>query len=83
VELLAAWGVSKSLVRGVITTRMILPMMMKIESIKSHLDCEIIGVVPYSVKACSMSQISGQPIVLIHQDNIAAMSLIEIADKLA
>jgi MinD-like ATPase involved in chromosome partitioning or flagellar assembly/ActR/RegA family two-component response regulator len=81
-ELLAAWGVSKSLIRGVITNRIILPMMMKIETIKSHLDCEIIGVIPFSQEACSMSQISGQPIVLFHQDNLAATSLIEIANKL-
>ncbi len=82
-ELLAVWGISKSLIRGVITNRIIMPMMMKIESIKSHLDCEIIGVMPFSEEACSMSQISGQPITLFHKDNIAAISLIEIADKLA
>jgi MinD-like ATPase involved in chromosome partitioning or flagellar assembly len=82
-ELLASWGVSKSSIKGVITTRIILPIMMKIENIKSHLDCEILGIIPFSEEACSMSQISGQPIALFHQDNIAAISLIEIADKLA
>jgi MinD-like ATPase involved in chromosome partitioning or flagellar assembly len=82
-ELLPAWGVSNNSIKGVVTTRIILPMMMKIENIKSHLDCEILGIIPFSEEACSMSQISGQPIALFHQDNIAAISLIEIADKLA
>jgi MinD-like ATPase involved in chromosome partitioning or flagellar assembly len=82
-ESLGAWGISKTLIKGIVTTRIILPMMMKIENIKSHLDCEILGVIPYSVEACSMSQISGQPIVLFQQDNNAAVSLIEIANKLS
>jgi MinD-like ATPase involved in chromosome partitioning or flagellar assembly/CheY-like chemotaxis protein len=81
-ELLAIWGISKSLIRSVVTNRIMLPMMMKIESIKSHFDCEIIGIIPFSEEACSMSQISGQPITTFHKDNIAAISLTEIANKL-
>jgi MinD-like ATPase involved in chromosome partitioning or flagellar assembly/ActR/RegA family two-component response regulator len=77
------WGMNGALKGAIITNRIILPMAMKIENIKSHLGCKIIGIVPYSVEACSMSQISGQPIALFQPTNIAALSLIEITNKLA
>jgi len=56
---------------------------MKLENIKTHLNCDILGSVPYSVEACSMSQISGQPIALFQPSNIAAVALIDLANRLA
>lgn len=82
-ELFKLWGLGGATTGVVITNRIVLPISMKLENIRSHLGCEIIGIVPYSVEACSMSQISGQPITHFQPNNPAATSLIEIANRLA
>jgi MinD-like ATPase involved in chromosome partitioning or flagellar assembly/ActR/RegA family two-component response regulator len=68
-ELFKSWGLGGANIGAVITHRIVLPMSMKLENIKTHLNCDILGAVPYSLEACSMSQISGQPIALF-QPNI-------------
>lgn len=82
-ELFKSWGLGDANIGAVITNRIVLPISMKLENIKTHLNCDILGLVPYSVEACSMSQISGQPIALFQPNNIAAIALIELANILA
>ena len=82
-ELFKSWGLGDANIGAVITNRIVLPISMKLENIKTHLNCDILGSVPYSVEACSMSQISGQPIALFQPNNIAAVALIELANRLA
>jgi MinD-like ATPase involved in chromosome partitioning or flagellar assembly/ActR/RegA family two-component response regulator len=82
-ELFKSWGLGDANIGAVITNRIVLPISMKLENIKTHLNCDILGSVPYSVEACSMSQISGQPIALFQPNNIAAVALIDLANRLA
>lgn len=82
-ELFKSWGLGDANIGAVITNRIVLPISMKLENIKTHLNCDILGSVPYSVEACSMSQISGQPIALFQPNNIAAVALIALANRLA
>lgn len=82
-ELFKSWGLGDANIGAVITNRIVLPISMKLENIKTHLNCDILGSVPYSVEACSMSQISGQPIALFQPSNIAAVALIDLANRLA
>ena len=82
-ELFKSWGLGDANIGAVITNRIVLPISMKLENIKTHLNCDILGLVPYSVEACSMSQISGQPIALFQPSNIAAVALIDLANRLA
>ena len=82
-ELFKSWGLGDANIGAVITNRIVLPVSMKLENIKTHLNCDILGVVPYSAEACSMSQISGQPIVLFQPNNIAAVALIALANRFA
>jgi MinD-like ATPase involved in chromosome partitioning or flagellar assembly/ActR/RegA family two-component response regulator len=81
-ELFKSWGLGDANIGAVITNRIVLPISMKLETIKTHLNCDILGVVPYSLEACSMSQISGQPIALFQPNNIAAVALIALARAL-
>ncbi len=82
-ELFKSWGLGDANIGAVITNRIVLPISMKLENIKTHLNCDILGSVPYSVEACSMSQISGQPIAIFQPNNIAAVALIALANRLA
>jgi MinD-like ATPase involved in chromosome partitioning or flagellar assembly/ActR/RegA family two-component response regulator len=82
-ELFKFWGLGDANIGAVITNRIVLPISMNLENIKTHLNCDILGSVPYSVEACSMSQISGQPIALFQPNNIAAVALIALANVLA
>ncbi len=82
-ELFRSWGLGDANIGAVITNRIVLPVSMKLENIKTHLNCEILGAVPYSEEACSMSQISGQPIALFQPNNISAAALIALANRLA
>jgi septum formation inhibitor-activating ATPase MinD len=82
-ELLKSYGLGDANIGAVITNRIVLPISMKLEDIKTHLNCDILGAVPYSEEACSMSQIAGQPIALFQPNNIAAVALIALANRLA
>ncbi|MGC2432454.1 MAG: response regulator [Desulfobaccales bacterium] len=82
-ELIKSWGLGDANIGAVITNRIVLPISMKLEDIKTHLNCDILGAVPYSEEACSMSQIAGQPIALFQPNNIAAVALIALANRLA
>jgi two-component system NtrC family response regulator len=82
-ELFKSWGLGDANIGAVITNRIVLPISMNLENIKTHLNCDILGSVPYSVEACSMSQISGQPITIFQPNNFAAVALIALANILA
>lgn len=82
-ELCRSRGLGGAKTGVVVTNRIVLPVSLKLGNIQSHLNCEILGVLPYSVEACSMSQISGQPIVFFQPNNVATIALIELANKLA
>ncbi len=82
-ELFKSWGLGDANIGAVITNRIVLPISMTLENIKTHLNCDILGAVPYSVEACSMSQISAQPIAIFQPNNIAAVALSALANILA
>ena len=82
-EIIKLWGINPSLVGLVVVTRMVFPVSLSNEEIKSRVGCDILGLVPYSLEACLTAQKAGKPIVLADPGNIAADSLIRIARQLA
>jgi septum formation inhibitor-activating ATPase MinD len=81
-ELLRSWGVSAGLVGAIIVRREIAARAMKLPEISSQLGCDIIGVMPPAGEVCIVAQERGVPLVFYQPDNIAAVSLSEIATRL-
>jgi len=82
-ELLRSWGVGVGLVGAVVVRRVMAARAMKLSEIRARLGCEIAGVVPPAVESCVVAQERGIPLVLYQPDNTAAISLTEIATRLA
>lgn len=80
-ELLKSWGVSGGIVEAVVVNRAELAM--DLREIRARLGCEIVGVVPPARPACLAAQERGTPLVLHQPESLAAISLTEIARRLA
>jgi DNA-binding response OmpR family regulator len=81
-ELLRSWGVGVGLVGAIIVRREIAARAMKLPEIRSSLGCDIVGVMPPAGEACIAAQERGVPLVFYQPDNLAAVSLSEIANRL-
>ncbi len=81
-DLLKSWGVH-GVAGALIVNRAVVPVPMSLPEIRSGLGCELVGVVPPAAEACMAAQRQGLPLVLYQPDNMAAVSLTEIANRLA
>lgn len=82
-ELLESWGASRSILGAIVVNRAPLPSTLSTLEIGSQLRCEIIGAVPHAGPACQAAQERGRPLVQHQPESLAAMSLSEIATKIA
>ena len=82
-ELLKSWGIGGELVGVVVVNRAALSLSVRLTEIRSQLGCEIVGVVPPAAEAFVAAQERGAPLVLCQPDHIAAVSLAEMAGRLA
>jgi len=79
-KLLKSWGISEGAVGLVVVNRTMLAV--SLAEIRSQLGCEIVGVMPPAAEGCIAAQKRGVPLVVHQPANIAAGSLIEIANRL-
>jgi Flp pilus assembly CpaE family ATPase len=79
-KLLKSWGISEWVVGLVVVNRTMLAV--PLAEIGSRVGCEIVGVVPPAVEGCIAAQKSGVPLVVHQPGNMAAGSLIDIANRL-
>lgn len=82
-EVLKTWGVSGSLVSVIISNRSGMTSGANLRDIRNQLGCEVVGVVPFASEACTASLNQGLPLAVYRPDNIAAMTLKEMASRLA
>lgn len=81
-DLLKTWGASGSLVCAIISNRSGLTSGANLRDIKTQLGCEIVGVVPFASEACVAALGQGVPLTVFRPDNIAAMTLKEMASRI-
>lgn len=82
-ELFKTWGTTGSLVSVIISNRSGMTSGANLREIKNQLGCEVVGVVPFASEACTASLNQGLPLAVYRPDNIAAMTLKEMASRLA
>jgi len=82
-ELLKSWGTTGSLVSVIISNRSGMTAGANLRDIRNQLGCEVVGVVPFASEACTASLNQGLPLAIYRPDNIAAMTLKEMASRLA
>lgn len=82
-ELFKTWGTTGSLVSVIISNRSGMTSGANLREIKNQLGCEVVGVVPFASEACMASLNQGLPLAVYRPDNIAAMTLKEMAARLA
>lgn len=81
-DLLRSWGISGSLVSAIISNRSGMTTSTNLREIRSQLGCEIIGVMPFASEACTAALGQGAPLAVWRADNIASMTLKEMAARL-
>lgn len=81
-ELLRAWGISGNLVSAVVSNRSGMTTGANLREIRTQLGCEIVGVVPFASEAYTAALTQGVPLAVWRPDNIAAMTLKEMAARL-
>lgn len=81
-ELLRSWGISGNLVSAVVSNRSGMTTGANLREIRTQLGCEIVGVVPFASEACTAALTQGVPLAVWRPDNIAAMTLKEMAARL-
>lgn len=81
-ELLRSWGVSGSLVSAVISNRSGMTTGANLREIRTQIGCEIVGVMPFASEACTAALNQGLPLAIWRADNIASMTLKEMASRL-
>ena len=67
----------------IIVSRTVFPITMEFAEIHSGLSGAIVGVVPWAATACLRALKDWSPLVVSQRDNDAAISLTEIAGKIA
>lgn len=83
VRQLTNWGVIPSRVAAVIVNRTVLPISMGLSDVRAQLGCEVIGVVPPATLECLHAESKGLPLVLAQPSHEAALSYMEIAQRLS
>ena len=84
-DLLKSWNLSREHIGLVVVNRnrALIAQPMNLSDTKLQFDCEVIGVVPTAVLACTMAQKSGELIVQSHLDDNFVEKIIQIAKKLS
>jgi Flp pilus assembly CpaE family ATPase len=80
---LKAWDVSPAFIGLVVVSRMASGYNVPMEEIRDRLDSRIIGVMPPAAEACAAAIAVGQPLVYHQPEQIAALTLTEMADRLS
>ncbi len=80
---LLAWDVARSRIGAVVVTMMATGTVMQLPGVQGQLDCDIIGVMPPAPDACMAAMDTGQPLVLHQPEQIAAVTLTEMAQRLS
>lgn len=79
---LKAWDVSSPFMGLVVVSRMATGYTIQIDEIGRKLDARIIGVMPPAAEACAAAVAAGQPLVFHQPEQIASVTLAELAERL-
>ncbi len=79
---LQEWDVARSHVGAVVVTTAPTSGTLQLTEIERQLDCRIIGVMPPAGDACNSSMEAGMPLVLYQPEQVAAVTLTEMAQRL-
>ena len=79
---LESWGLGGNLVGAVLINQMVTDSSITVGHARSHLSCNIVGVVPPASDLCRAALKAGQPLVLSHPDSAAAVAFTELATRL-
>lgn len=79
---LKAWDVSSPFMGLVVVSRMATGYTIQIDEIGRKLDARIIGVMPPAAEACAAAVAAGQPLVFHQPEQIASVTLAEMAERL-
>ncbi len=78
-----AWDVDLDKVGAIVVTLASSSAVLQLPAIENNLECKVVGVVPPAPEACATAIEVGQPLVLLQPDQIAAVTLAEMAHRLA
>lgn len=83
IQQLLAWDIGRSRVGVVVVTMAATGTALQLPGVQGQLDCDIIGVMPPAPDACIAAMDTGQPLVLHQPEQIASVTLTEMAHRLA
>ncbi|HCU34918.1 MAG TPA: hypothetical protein DGT21_05505 [Armatimonadetes bacterium] len=83
IQQLLAWDIGRSRVGAVVVTMAPTGTALQLPGVQGQLDCDIIGVMPPAPDACIAAMDTGQPLVLHQPEQIASVTLTEMAQRLA
>jgi Flp pilus assembly CpaE family ATPase len=78
-----AWDLDLDKVGAVVVTPASSSASLQLAAVENNLECKIVGVVPPAPEACATAIEVGQPLVILQPDQIAAVTLAEMAQRLA
>lgn len=76
-------GIGGGILVGIIVNRTVFSVPIKFAEVGSEMGCPIVGIIPSATNACQQSLREGSPLVILQRDNEAALSLTQIAEKIA
>ena len=79
---LESWGLGGNLVGAVLINQTVTESSITVGHARSHLNCQIVGVVPPASDLCRAAWRAGQPLVLSHPDSDAAVAFTELSARL-
>ncbi|MHB9038679.1 MAG: AAA family ATPase [Armatimonadota bacterium] len=80
-DLLKSWGLKQEQIGAVFVNRTAYTAGVSMSELNSQFACSIVGVVQPAADLCLEAQMRGLPLVLVDPDNIAAASLVELANR--
>lgn len=83
IQQLLAWDIGRSRVGTVVVTMAATGTALQLPGVQGQLDCDIIGAMPPAPDACIAAIDTGQPLVLHQPEQIASVTLTEMAHRLA
>jgi Flp pilus assembly CpaE family ATPase len=83
IDLLQSWGLEGLQKGAILVNRSDLSVPMELAGIESRIGCPVVGMIPWAANACQQALREGNPVVASQPGNAAALSLSEIAERLA
>ncbi len=83
IDQLKAWDVSLDIIGAVVVSIGASYSEVELAEIEARLDCRIVGVIPPAAEACATAMELGVPLVLHQPEQIAAVTLTEMSQRLA